>query len=192
MSDIFRATFVWQFKVQLIAGSNLCTLRGWADHGDHWGSLRVRPYHCTSARLTLLITCGVRVSRGKIKVPTRGSSHCPHKKVITHGPNMGNRDGKHTSVSCGSHVGTLRGKTHGPHVGNCCTFQCSPLMAAHVWPIKVTHMGPSWVNGTLLSGLIIQLGEPQTYWTQWFYHLFQVLSYFRLPSSVKNDNPCRL
>ena len=27
---------------------------------------------------------------------------------------MGNTDGKYTGVSCGSHVGTLRGNTHGP------------------------------------------------------------------------------
>ena len=53
--------------------------------------------------------------------------------VISYWPNMGNTDGKHTWVSCGSYVGHLRGKTHGYHVENCCILQCAPLVAAHVW-----------------------------------------------------------
>ena len=53
---------------------------------------------------------------------------------------MGNADGKHTWVLCGSHMGTLRGKTHGPHVENCCILQCAPLVAAHVWPHNGNHI----------------------------------------------------
>ena len=57
--------------------------------------------------------------------------------VITHQPNMGNTDGKHTWVSCGPHVGPLRGKTHGYHE-NCCILQCAPLVAKfHEWPTYV-------------------------------------------------------
>ena len=42
------------------------------------------------------------------------------------------------------HVGTLRGKTHGYHVKNCCILQCAPLVAAHIWPMRGTCVGPSW------------------------------------------------
>ena len=66
------------------------------------------------------------------------------QKVITLGPNMGNADGKHTWVLFTSHMGTLRGKTHGPHVENRCIFQCDTLVAAHVWPLRGTHMDHSW------------------------------------------------
>ena len=78
--------------------------------------------------------------------------------VITYWPNMGNTDGKHIWVPCGSHVGPLRDKTHGYHVENCCILQCDPLVVAHVWPHNgnprlaqhrqyrwQTHMGPMWV-----------------------------------------------
>ena len=57
---------------------------------------------------------------------------------------MGNTDGKHAWVSCRSHVGPLRGKTHGYHVKNCCILQCAPLVAAHVWSMRGTHVGHSW------------------------------------------------
>ena len=60
--------------------------------------------------------------------------------VITYWPNMGKTDGKHTWVSCGSHVGLLGGKTHGYHVENCCIVQCAPLVAAHVWPHNGNHI----------------------------------------------------
>ena len=64
--------------------------------------------------------------------------------LITYWPNMGNTGGKHTWVSCGSHVGPLRGETHGYNVENCCILQCVPLVTARVWPMKGTHVGHSW------------------------------------------------
>ena len=65
---------------------------------------------------------------------------CGPIMVITYWPNMGKTDGKHTWVSCGSHVGLLGGKTHGYHVENCCIVQCAPLVAAHVWPHNGNHI----------------------------------------------------
>ena len=57
---------------------------------------------------------------------------------------MGNTDGNHTWITCGSHMGNWRGKTYGSHVENCCTLQRAPLVAAHVWPMGGTHVGPLW------------------------------------------------
>ena len=136
--------------------SNLYILNwhSWASHCvDRWFS-RMRPYHCTPAELTILITWDVGVSRDKTQGPSTSNS----QKFITHWPNMGNADGKHTWVSCGSHMGPLRGKTHGYHVENCCILQRAPLGAAHLWPHNgnhtlaqhgkyrwQTHMGFMWV-----------------------------------------------
>ena len=65
-TDIVRATLCGIFKYNWLAGFNLCTLN-WRVLCNWW-SPRVRPYHCTPARLTLLITCDVGVSRGKTQV----------------------------------------------------------------------------------------------------------------------------
>ena len=43
--------------------------------------------------------------------------------------------------------GYFERQTYGPHEGNCCILQYAPLVAAHVWPMRGTHMGPLWGKG---------------------------------------------
>ena len=91
----------------------------WADHFDH-------------------MWCGC--FEGQNTKPLQKQLKLALQKVIKHGPNMGNADGKHTWVLCGSHMGTLRGKTHGSHMENFCILLCVPLVAAHVWPYNGNHI----------------------------------------------------
>ena len=99
----------------------------------------------------LLITCDEGVSRGKALKPhvadcckLQWAAHiCPTIVERTW-----SKHGQYRRQTCMGFMwvpcGYLERQNTWAHMENCCILQCAPLMAAHEWPMRCTHLGPSW------------------------------------------------
>ena len=79
-----------------------------------------------------------------------------------------------------------RQNTWVPHE-NCCTLQCAPLVAAHVWSMRRTHVGPSWGQRNFATwGLGLPSWQPKWATVSWLLlpNLHRISSY----SHTKNYN----